>query len=160
MDSIPGSGHRNWYLSQAKGKLVSRICSGGCLDFHVVAAANGEEGLRLARQVDPLLITLDVVMPECDGWTVLNKLKSDSKLAGIPVIMVTVVDNEAMGLDMGAANYLIKPVDRDRLAVLVEKHRVARTSITDTDLVPLSYVAEGPAGRKTVGARVPKTRRN
>src|SRR2546430_11825501 len=47
-------------------------------------------------------LTLDVVMPECDGWTVLNKLKSDSKLAGIPVIMVTVVDNEAMGLDMGA----------------------------------------------------------
>jgi len=138
--------------------LMSRFLSK--LDFHVVAAANGEEGLRLARQVDPLLITLDVVMPECDGWTVLNKLKSDSKLAGIPVIMVTVVDNEAMGLDMGAANYLIKPVDRDRLAVLVEKHRVARTSITDTDLVPLSYVAEGPAGRKTVGARVPKTRRN
>src|SRR5881398_217603 len=138
--------------------LMSRLLSK--LDFHVVAAANGEEGLRLARQVDPLLITLDVVMPECDGWTVLNKLKSDPKLAGIPVIMVTVVDNEAMGLDMGAANYLIKPVDRDRLAVLVEKHRVARTSITDTDLVPLSYVAEGPAGRKTVGARVPKTRRN
>ena len=138
--------------------LMSRFLSK--LDFNVVAAANGEEGLRLAKQVDPLLITLDVVMPECDGWTVLNKLKSDSKLADIPVIMVTVVDNEAMGLDMGASNYLIKPVDRDRLAVLVEKHRVARTSITDTNSVPLSYVADGPAGRKTVGARVPKTRRN
>src|SRR5260370_14164407 len=106
------------------------------LDFHVVAAANGEEGLRLAKKVDPLLITLDVVMPDCDGWTVLNKLKSDSKLAEIPVIMVTVVDNEAMGLDMGASNYLIKPVDRDRLAVLVEKHRVARSStITDASTV-------------------------
>jgi len=131
------------------------------LDFHVVAAANGEEGIRLARQVHPLLITLDVVMPDCDGWTVLNRLKSDSKLAKIPVIMVTVVDNEAMGLDLGASNYLIKPVDRDRLAVLVEKHRVTRSStITDDNPLPLSYVADRPAGSKTAGTRVSRTRRN
>jgi len=131
------------------------------LDFHVVAAANGEEGIRLARQVRPLLITLDVVMPDCDGWTVLNRLKSDSQLAKIPVIMVTVVDNEAMGLDLGASNYLIKPVDRDRLAVLVEKHRVTRSStITDDNPVPLSYVADRPAGSKTAGTRVSRTRRN
>jgi DNA-binding response OmpR family regulator len=131
------------------------------LNFHVVAAANGEEGLRLARQVKPLLITLDVVMPDCDGWTVLNRIKSDSKLADIPVIMVTVVDNEAMGLDMGASNYLIKPVDRDRLAVLVEKHRVARSStITDENAAPFAYTADGQAGRKTAGTRVSRTRRN
>jgi len=67
-------------------------------------------------------------MPECDGWTVLRRLKNDSALAKIPVIMVTVVDNEAMGLDLGASNYLIKPVDRDRLAVLVEKHRSGRAA--------------------------------
>ena len=139
--------------------LMSRFLTK--LDFHVVAAANGEEGIRLAKQVHPLLITLDVVMPECDGWAVLNRLKSDSKLAEIPVIMVTVVDNEAMGLDLGASNYLIKPVDRDRLAVLVEKHRVSRTStITEDPAVPLSYVADRPAGSKTAGIRVPRTRRN
>jgi len=139
--------------------LMSRFLTK--LDFHVVAAANGEEGLRLARQVQPLLITLDVVMPECDGWTVLNRIKSDSKLADIPVIMVTVVDNEAMGLDMGASNYLIKPVDRDRLAVLVEKHRVARSStITDEHAAPFAYTADGQAGRKTAGTRVSRTRRN
>jgi len=110
-------------------ELMSRFLSK--LGFHVVAAATGEEGVRLARQVRPLVITLDVVMPGCDGWTVLKKLKSDSALAQIPVIMVTVVDNEPMGLDLGAANYLIKPVDRDRLAVLIEKHRPTRpTSIT------------------------------
>jgi signal transduction histidine kinase/ActR/RegA family two-component response regulator len=139
--------------------LMSRFLTK--LDFHVVAASNGEEGIRLARQVHPLLITLDVVMPDCDGWTVLNRLKSDSKLAKIPVIMVTVVDNEAMGLDLGASNYLIKPVDRDRLAVLVEKHRVTRTStITDDNPVPLSYVADRPAGSKTAGTRASRTRRN
>jgi len=139
--------------------LMSRFLTK--LDFHVVAAANGEEGFRLAKQIRPLLITLDVVMPECDGWTVLNRLKSDSELAEIPVIMVTVVDNEARGLDLGASNYLIKPVERDRLAVLVEKHRVARSStITEANAVPFAYVADGQGGRKTAGTKVSRTRRN
>jgi signal transduction histidine kinase/CheY-like chemotaxis protein len=117
-------------------ELMSRFL--GKLGFHVVSARNGEEGVRLARQLRPLVITLDVVMPECDGWTVLRKLKGDSELAQIPVIMVTVVDNEAMGLDLGASNYLIKPVDRDRLAVLIEKHRSGHTaSITGSSTTPL-----------------------
>ncbi len=104
--------------------LMSRFLTR--LGFRVVAASNAEEGLRLAKQVNPLVITLDVIMPDCDGWAVLNKLKADRALADIPVIMVTVVDNETMGFKLGASNYLIKPVDRDRLAVLIEKHRAAR----------------------------------
>src|SRR6266704_3610522 len=139
--------------------LISRFL--GKVGFQAVTAASGEEGIQLARQIRPLVITLDVVMPACDGWTVLKKLKSDPVLAEIPVIMVTIVDNEAMGLHLGASNYLIKPVDRDRLAVLVEKHRITRsTTITDANAVPFSYVAEGPAGRKTAGTRVSRTRRN
>ena len=70
-------------------------------------------------------------MPEFDGWSVLKKLKSDAALADIPVIIVTIVDNEPMGLDLGAASYLIKPVDRDRLAVLVEKYRMAHSAGLD-----------------------------
>jgi len=139
--------------------LMSRFLTK--LDYRVVVAANGEEGFRLAKKVRPLLITLDVVMPEWDGWTVLDKLKSDSELAEIPVIMVTVVDNEPRGLGAGASDYLIKPVNRDRLADLVEKHRIARSSsITDADARPYSYVADGPTGRKTTGSRNSKTRRN
>jgi CheY-like chemotaxis protein len=138
--------------------LMSRFLTK--LDFRVVVATNGEEGLRLAKQIRPLLITLDVVMPECDGWTVLNRLKGDPELAEIPVIMVTVVDNEARGLDLGASNYLIKPVERDRLAVLVEKHRITRsTTITDDIPVPLSYVGDRP-GSKTAGTRAHRSRRN
>jgi signal transduction histidine kinase/ActR/RegA family two-component response regulator len=138
--------------------LMSRFLTK--LDFHVVAAANGEEGFRLAKQIRPLLITLDVVMPECDGWTVLNRLKNDADLAEIPVIMVTVVDNEARGLDLGASNYLIKPVQRDRLAVLVEKHRIARSStITEPVSAPL-YVADVQPAHETARARVSRTRRN
>ena len=106
--------------------LMSRFLTR--LGFHVVAASSGEEGLRLAKQVNPLVVTLDVIMPDCDGWAVLNKLKADPELADIPVIMVTVVDNESMGFELGASNYLIKPVDRDRLALLIEQHRVARST--------------------------------
>ena len=139
--------------------LMSRFLTK--LDLRVVVAANGEEGFRLAKEIRPLLITLDVVMPECDGWTVLNRLKSDEELAKIPVIMVTIVDNEARGMDLGASNYLIKPVQRDRLAVLVEKHRVARSSgITDADASPFTYAGEGPAGRKTAESKVSRSRRN
>ena len=106
--------------------LMSRFLTK--LGFRAVAAAGAVEGLRLAREVNPLIITLDVIMPERDGWDVLRHLKADPNLAQIPVIMVTVVDNQAMGFDLGASNYLIKPVDRDRLAVLIEKHRLARVS--------------------------------
>jgi signal transduction histidine kinase/ActR/RegA family two-component response regulator len=139
--------------------LMSRFLTK--MEFHVVAAANGEEGFRLAKQIHPLLITLDVVMPECDGWTVLNKLKSDAELAEIPVIMVTIVDNEPRGMDLGASNYLIKPVNRDRLAELVEKHRFAQSaSINDGQAGPYSYATDGQTARKTAGSRISKTRRN
>ena len=139
-------------------ELMSRFLTK--LDFHVVVATNGEEGFRLAKKLRPLLITLDVVMPECDGWTVLNRLKNDRDLAEIPVIMVTVVDNEARGLDLGASNYLIKPVQRDRLAVLVEMHRAARTStITEPNSAPL-YVGDGQPSHETARVRVSRTRRN
>src|SRR5438874_878258 len=106
------------------------------LGFRVVAASSREEGLRLAKQIHPLVITLDVIMPDWDGWTVLNKLKADSDLAEIPVIMVTIVDNEAMGRDLGASGYLIKPVDRERLVTLIEKHRAMRSSTVAKAGVP------------------------
>jgi len=98
------------------------------LGFHVVTAESGAEALRLAKKVNPLLITLDVMMPEMDGWRVLKQLKADPELAEIPVIMVTVVDNEPMAAALGASSYLIKPVVRDRLAVPVEQYRSARSS--------------------------------
>ncbi|HEY2380638.1 MAG TPA: ATP-binding protein [Terriglobia bacterium] len=95
----------------------------GKLGFNTVAAESGEAGLRLAREIRPRIITLDVVMPGLDGWDVLAEFKEDPELASIPVIMVTVVDNEALGLDRGASDYLVKPIDRDRLAVALEQYR-------------------------------------
>jgi DNA-binding response OmpR family regulator len=106
--------------------LMSRFLTK--LGFRVAAAAEGEDGLKLARRIHPAMITLDVVMPGMDGWGVLKRLKADPELAGIPVIMVTIVDNEVAGLKLGAHSYLLKPVDRDRLAQLIERHRGIRAS--------------------------------
>jgi len=78
--------------------------------FHVVTAGGGEEGLRLAREVHPDVITLDVLMPGMDGWAVLRDLKSDEEVSRIPVIMITMVDDKEMGHALGAADYLPKPI--------------------------------------------------
>jgi PAS domain S-box-containing protein len=90
--------------------------------FHVVTAAGGEEGLRLAADLHPDLITLDVIMPGLDGWAVLASLKAAPELADIPVIMLTILDDKGMGYALGVADYLTKPVDRERLLVVVRKY--------------------------------------
>ena len=91
--------------------------------FAVVAASTGEEGMRLAREIRPVVITLDVLLPHKDGWSVLAALKSDRDLATIPVVMVTVNPDAAYGYALGASDLLTKPVDADRLTEIVEKHR-------------------------------------
>jgi signal transduction histidine kinase/CheY-like chemotaxis protein len=87
------------------------------------SAFSGEEGLRLARKVHPQAITLDVMMPGMDGWAVLAALKSDPELADIPVVMLTIVDNKNLGYTLGAAEYLTKPIDRERLAGVLLRYR-------------------------------------
>ena len=89
--------------------------------YAVRMAANGEEAMQLARTLQPDVVTLDALMPQMDGWAVLSAMKEDAVLAEIPVIMVTIVDNQSIGFSLGAADYLIKPIDRDRLVRAVEK---------------------------------------
>ncbi|MDR3633764.1 MAG: PAS domain S-box protein [Isosphaeraceae bacterium] len=91
--------------------------------FRVQCAAGGKEGLRLAREIRPDVITLDVMMPGMDGWAVLSALKSDPELADTPVVMVTMIDDKNLGYTLGASDYLTKPVDRVRLAAILKKHR-------------------------------------
>jgi signal transduction histidine kinase/ActR/RegA family two-component response regulator len=105
----------------AERELMRRILAK--LGFDAVCAGNGEEGIRLARELRPNVITLDVIMPGLSGWDVLARLKADPEIQSIPVIIVTIVDDEAVGIDKGASNYLVKPIDRDRLAVALEKYR-------------------------------------
>ncbi len=82
---------------------------------NVVTAFSGEEGLRLAHKLQPAAITLDVMMPDMDGWSVLRALKADPILRDVPVVILTMVDDKNKGYSLGAADYLTKPVDRDRL---------------------------------------------
>ena len=91
--------------------------------FSVVTAAGGVEGLKLTRELRPTAITLDVIMPDLDGWSVLAALRQDPELADIPVIMITIVDEHRRGIALGAAGYLTKPIDRERLHRLVTRFR-------------------------------------
>jgi len=87
--------------------------------FSVVKAAGGHEGLRLARELHPAAITLDVMMPDLDGWTVLAAIKGDPELADIPVILMTIVDEKNRGYSLGATDYMVKPIDRERLTAVL-----------------------------------------
>ena len=94
--------------------------------FRMVATADGQEGLRLAKTLQPVVIILDVMMPEMDGWTVLAALKADTSLIDIPVVMLTIVDDKNMGYALGAADYLVKPLDWSRMTAILKKYRCAQ----------------------------------
>jgi signal transduction histidine kinase/DNA-binding response OmpR family regulator/ligand-binding sensor domain-containing protein len=91
--------------------------------FRVEVAADGKRGLEQAKQLQPAVITLDVMMPSMDGWSVLTALKADETTADIPVIMLTIVDDKQMGFALGAADYFTKPIDFQRLHQVLEKYR-------------------------------------
>ena len=93
--------------------------------YSVVTAANGEQGLKLAHELQPAVITLDVMMPEMDGWSVLRALKADPVLRTIPVIMLTMIDDRMRGYSLGAVDYLTKPVDRDMLHKALSRYHTA-----------------------------------
>jgi signal transduction histidine kinase/CheY-like chemotaxis protein len=105
--------------------------------FSVATAAGGLEGLKLAKDLRPIAITLDVMMPDLDGWSVLAALRQDADLAEIPVIMITILDEHRRGVALGAAGYLTKPIDRERLHRMVSRFRAparpTRVLLVDDD---------------------------
>ncbi|BAE49916.1 response regulator [Paramagnetospirillum magneticum] len=107
---------------------VARDLLGRFLDengFRARFAADGPLGLEMARALRPAAITLDVMMPGMDGWSVLTALKTDPELAAIPVIMVSVVENQALGYALGAHHFMSKPIDRDQLAEVLSRFKEA-----------------------------------
>jgi signal transduction histidine kinase/DNA-binding response OmpR family regulator len=91
--------------------------------FRLLVAASGDEALRLARERKPDVISLDVLMPGMDGWTVLRALKADPITAGIPVVMVSMLDDRDIGHALGASDYLTKPFDRQKLVTALRRYR-------------------------------------
>lgn len=96
--------------------------------FNVKTASNGLEGLRIAKEIQPSAITLDVMMPGMDGWAVLNALKSDPETANIPTIMMSMVHDRNLGYTLGAADYLLKPIDRHQLLSILQKYSSEQSS--------------------------------
>jgi hypothetical protein len=104
----------------AQGLMHAYLVKAG---YAVTIASSGEEGLMLARKLRPNVITLDVMMPRVDGWSVLSTLKADPGLASIPVIVISMVENQSMAFSLGAAEYFSKPVNRDRLVAAIDKYQ-------------------------------------
>ncbi|MBE9044250.1 response regulator [Pleurocapsales cyanobacterium LEGE 10410] len=91
--------------------------------FEVKIANSGLKGIQLAKKLQPQAITLDVMMPGMDGWSVLTALKSDPETADIPVIMMTIVNDRNLGYALGAAEYVLKPVDYQKLEVILSRFK-------------------------------------
>ncbi|MCB8966554.1 MAG: response regulator [Ardenticatenaceae bacterium] len=106
--------------------------------YRVIGASAAEEGLRQARELQPQVITLDIMMPQKDGWQVLHDLKNDPLTKNIPVVMLTIVDKKALGFQLGAADYLLKPLDSNALLatlarLLPQRERPSRLLVIDDD---------------------------
>jgi len=113
--------------STARELIAAHLAGTG---FSVETAANGVEGLKKARALRPAAITLDIMMPDIDGWTVLAALRGEPALADIPVVIVTILDEPRRGIALGAAGYMTKPIDRDRLVEILSRYRLADRSGT------------------------------
>src|SRR5215472_14938996 len=121
----PGEAMRNCILvidddATARDLIADYLRQEG---FTVITAAGGREGLKRAKEYHPIAITLDVIMPDIDGWTVLAALRGDPELADIPTVMATIVDERRHGMTLGAVGYLTKPIDREKLVDLISKYR-------------------------------------
>jgi len=90
--------------------------------FEVMSAGSGRDGIENIKEFDPDVITLDVLMPVMDGWSVLSELKNNPETANIPVIMLSMLDELDMSFALGASDYLLKPIKRDVLVDTVLKH--------------------------------------
>jgi signal transduction histidine kinase/CheY-like chemotaxis protein len=90
--------------------------------YRVTVANSGPEGLLRAHELKPDVITLDIAMPGMDGWSVLSTLKNDPDLGETPVVILTMADSKSLGYALGATEYLMKPIDRERLAVVLRKY--------------------------------------
>ncbi len=111
--------------------------------YQVISATDAVEALRLAWEEHPYAITLDIILPGEDGWTILRALKEDSATRDIPVIICSVVQDEDTGFSLGAADYLTKPVSREALLSALERLRrpVRRIVLIDDDAETLEWMS-------------------
>jgi signal transduction histidine kinase/DNA-binding response OmpR family regulator len=114
--------------------------------YRVRVTATGELGIESALKDRPAAIILDVLLPGMDGWEVLRRLKADDRLQGIPVVIVTVVEEREVGLALGAVDYLVKPIHREVLLGCIARYvsngsgRTKRVLVVDDEPAALSLI--------------------
>lgn len=116
--------------------------------YQVAHAASGKEALDAARSIRPAIIALDIMLPDMDGWTVLQELKAAPETSHIPVIITSVLQDDGMGFSMGAADYIVKPISRQQLLERLEKlheftakGRISAVLVVDDDRQFVELVA-------------------
>jgi len=112
--------------------------------FSVLGVGGGEAGLALARSREPALVLLDIFLPDRSGWRVLQSLKHDPKTQDIPVVVLSVNEDRAQAMALGAAEHMVKPADRDMLAATVMRYARKRPAL-------VAAVATAPAQIKQAG---------
>jgi signal transduction histidine kinase/DNA-binding response OmpR family regulator len=144
-------------------------------EYEISGCGNGLDGIQMARKQRPQIILLDILLPGADGWQVLHELKNDPTTANIPVILHTIVDKKALGFQLGAADYLLKPLDPIAVREALERvsvkhgHKPKKVLIVDDDpnvadmlrqILPesdfsLESAADGLAGLESIEANQP-----
>jgi PAS domain S-box-containing protein len=127
--------------------IQSQLVSAG---YHVTLCEEPQRALEIAAQLQPSAITLDIVMKPKNGWEVLVQLKRDPRTAGIPLIVVSIVDQPSMGTLLGADEYLVKPVDKTTLLGAIARHARSRSGakpgqpilIVEDDTPTREFIAE------------------
>lgn len=101
--------------------------------YKTISAQSGKEALILAEKYRPFAITLDIVMPEMDGWEVLQKLKNNAKTKDIPVIIISMTDEKDTGAALGAIGFVSKPLDQELLMMEIDKINITPETIMIVD---------------------------
>jgi signal transduction histidine kinase/CheY-like chemotaxis protein len=108
----------------AAAELLGRLLGRG--GYRTDVARSGTAALAKARELQPAAITLDILLPELDGWDVLTRLKQDEATRHIPAVVVSVVDNPELGIALGALDYFVKPVDAGALLECLDRFKLTR----------------------------------
>lgn len=124
--------------------LTRRLSKEG---YEIIVARSGEEGIQLAKKNRPQIILLDILLPKMDGWDVLSQLKNDQDLCQIPVIMISTLESNKMAEKLGAADFISKPIDKDKLIKKVNKYNSQK-------LPPTVLVVEDDVANRDIVCRI------
>ncbi len=113
-------------------------------DYKIVGLLSGKRAVEKAMETKPVAITLDIMMPKKDGWQVLRELKSTPETRDIPVIVLSIVDNKKLGFSLGAAEYMVKPLDKNfllkKIRDLEKTGKIQRALVVDSETDTVSLI--------------------